>query len=84
MSDIVLLKDGLTITPAWRDPRPEDYGKYAFIEAFPSDAPPRRLVRISDIDVDAYELTSQWLFEYEGKELVDLTSRVCVCERPSE
>jgi hypothetical protein len=75
----------------WRDPRPEDHGKYAFIGSLPGDAPPSLLrsytplrwteeILAYAIDVDAprrwqYWTTAGW---------VDLTSRVCVCERPSE
>lgn len=67
--------------PQWRDPRPEDHGKYAFIQSLPSDAPPcllRRyfpfLARGADDFAWQYWTTAGW---------VDLTSRVCVCERPA-
>ena len=62
----------------WRDPRPEDHGKYAFVDALPSDAPPALLRLMQPVDwmqVWQYWTTAGW---------VDLTSRVCVCERPSE
>ena len=90
MSDTILLKDGLIITPGWRDVIPTDHNKWAFIEALPSDAPPALLrsyqpLRWSDgleayvIDADA---PRRWQYWSPGG-WVELTGRVCVCERPA-
>ena len=75
----------------WREPRPEDRGKYAFIGSLPEDAPPSLLrsfqpLRWND-ELSAYVFADKpvrrWQY-WTTAGWVDLTSRVCVCERPSE
>jgi len=74
----------------WRDPRPEDHGKYAFIGSLPEDAPPSLLRSYKPLKWDATQLVYavqmtevKWQY-WTTAGWVDLTSRVCVCERPSE
>ena len=75
----------------WHEPRHEDHLRYAFIEWLPDDAPPSLLrsfhsLRWSDgleafvVDMDAPKRWQYWT----PSGWADLTSRVCVCERPSE
>jgi hypothetical protein len=72
----------------WRDPRPEDHGKYAFIGSLPEDAPPSLLRSYKPLKWDATQLMYavqmtevKWQY-WTTAGWVDLTSRVCVCERP--
>ena len=61
----------------WRDARPDDSGKYAYIERLPIDAPPTLLTMYSANDKVSwsYWTPSGW---------APLHSRVCVCERPGD
>ena len=58
----------------WREPQPADSGKYAFIESLPDDAAPT-LIRCSTAT------SYRWQY-WTPSGWADLTSRVCVCERP--
>lgn len=73
--------------PQWREPQPSDHGKYAFIESLPSDAPPMLLRSKGEVKmpVQGVDCTRSLGWQYwTTAGWVDLKTRVCVCERPSE
>ena len=73
----------LKLIPCYRDPRPEDDGKWCFLEELPSDAPPT-LVRVRGEwipSTSGFSWTHRWQF-WTVAGWRELTKGVCPCERP--